>query len=399
MFKSIMSMIAVRGISLVFPLLLIPLQLKLLGISQYGEYNVLFAISSIGAIFINYGFDYSVSRDIARINGIISKISYICSCAFFCKLLNFIIVSMGLLVYCYIYKQLASFYIISVFLFSQVLIPIYVFQGMKKMQYLIYNTFFLNTIFLVVIITLLFFDCHVSSSSLFLIYSLVNLLAAIQMIYYIKHKYALYLTLVSYLEIIDHYKKGSWIFLSRVMSSGLSQWSIVILSSVLSPAILGVYTLADKLVRASNSFFYAVQQATYPYFCNKEKGSKLRTIMIALVSFSVIANILIFFMKDIIILFFPVLANYYQPLMIMFVSLIPMSISGMIGVNYLLANDCNKLFAAILGIAAVFNISMLYLYVVNNSIIRAAVVMFMTEGLVATMMVIAMWHRERKYGR
>ncbi|EIA1389547.1 oligosaccharide flippase family protein, partial [Escherichia coli] len=131
MLKSILSMITVRGITLVFPLFLIPLQLKLLGISQYGEYNLLFAISAIGSIFINYGFDYSTSRDIVRSEGVLFKISYICSSAFYCKLLNFLLVTSVMFIIYLSKEGLEKFFVISVFLFSQVLIPIYAFQGMK----------------------------------------------------------------------------------------------------------------------------------------------------------------------------------------------------------------------------------------------------------------------------
>ena len=75
-----------------------------------------------------------------------------------------------------------------------------------------------------------------------------------------------------------------------------------------------------------------------------------------------------------------------------------MCISGMIGVNYLLATDQNKIFAFILGVAAIFNIVILYLYVTTDSMEKAALVMLTTESLVAIMMYVAMWLKERKNG-
>ncbi|MCV5068307.1 oligosaccharide flippase family protein [Escherichia coli] len=398
MLKSILSMITVRGITLVFPLFLIPLQLKLLGISQYGEYNLLFAISAIGSIFINYGFDYSTSRDIVRSEGVLFKISYICSSAFYCKLLNFLLVTSVMFIIYLSKEGLEKFFVISVFLFSQVLIPIYAFQGMKKMEYLIYNTIFLNISFLLIILYFLYCNYEITSSNLFLIYSIINLIAALQMLCYLNRKYSIKLTAVSIADIVQQYKNGSWIFLSRVMSSGLSQWTIVILSTIFNPTLLGIYTLSDKLVRAGNSFFYAVQQATYPYFCSQKSNENLTKIMVVLVVLAVLALAMFCGLKDFIIYFFPALSDYYASVIIMFSSLIPMCISGMIGVNYLLATDQNKIFAFILGVAAIFNIVILYLYVTTDSMEKAALVMLTTESLVAIMMYVAMWLKERKNG-
>ncbi|ELY4000593.1 oligosaccharide flippase family protein, partial [Cronobacter dublinensis] len=76
MLKSILSMILVRGLTLIFPLVLIPLQIKLLGINQYGYYNVLLAYGSIAAVFLNFGFDYTVSRNIARVYENIRMVSH-----------------------------------------------------------------------------------------------------------------------------------------------------------------------------------------------------------------------------------------------------------------------------------------------------------------------------------
>ncbi|EOG6120420.1 oligosaccharide flippase family protein, partial [Cronobacter malonaticus] len=93
MLKSILSMVLVRGLTLFFPLLLIPLQIKLLGIDQYGYYNVLLAYGSIASVFLNFGFDYTVSRNISRVYDNIKMVSHYYSVALVSKTFLFIGVS------------------------------------------------------------------------------------------------------------------------------------------------------------------------------------------------------------------------------------------------------------------------------------------------------------------
>lgn len=170
---------------------------------------------------------------------------------------------------------------------------------------------------------------------------------------------------------------------SRIMSTGLSQWSIIVLSSVLGPENLGVYTLADKLVRASNSFFYAIQQATYPYFCNRMEKSIFLKVTVTLFFLSIMAVILFYSMWGYVIYYFPILDNHLSSVLIMFFAIVPMSISGMLGVNFLLAKDYNKEFAFILALAAGYNISMLSMYISRDSLTDASMVLLSTEIIIA----------------
>ncbi|QMB05662.1 oligosaccharide flippase family protein [Citrobacter freundii] len=397
MLKAIFSMVVVRGMTLVFPIALIPLQLKILGISLYGEYNVLIAISAIGSVFISYGFDYSISRNISRVESELKEICNIVTVVFYCKLINYLVILLFVFVYFYSVGKLDDFYVMAIFLFSQVLVPIYVFQGMKRMEYLIFNTLFLNVLFLLVLTVSLFSHVKLNSNEMFLIYAVINLIAAIQMVFYINKKLQIHVTKIKIMDVIYQYRNGGWIFFSRIMSTGLSQWSIIVLSSVLGPENLGVYTLADKLVRASNSFFYAIQQATYPYFCNRMEKSIFLKVTVTLFFLSIMAVILFYSMWGYVIYYFPILDNHLSSVLIMFFAIVPMSISGMLGVNFLLAKDYNKEFAFILALAAGYNISMLSMYISRDSLTDASMVLLSTEIIIAFFMVLMVLIKMRKY--
>ncbi|EOD3493731.1 oligosaccharide flippase family protein [Cronobacter malonaticus] len=386
MLKSILSMVLVRGLTLFFPLLLIPLQIKLLGIDQYGYYNVLLAYGSIASVFLNFGFDYTVSRNISRVYDNIKMVSHYYSVALVSKTFLFIGVSIVIALIFFYKGQIKHSIGIIIFCVSQVVMPVYLFQGLRRMGYLVYNTLFCNFAFCFFLFFLVFIHGNATSVYLYTVYSIINLISSFLMIYIIHKKLDIKLVKVGFKDVYLQMKDGMWIFFSRIMSMGLSQLSIILLSGLLNPTLLGVYSLADKLVRAANSIFYAFQQATYPYFCSNAPRKNFIGLTIALVIMALLGVFVLYFSENILIHFFPELKSSFMIVILMFTALIPMALSGMIGVNFLLAQDHNRSFTICLCIGALWNIIMLKFYVTRNSILDAAFALVSTEIVVVVAM-------------
>lgn len=389
MLKSILSMIMVRGLTLVFPLILIPLQIKLLGINQYGYYNVLLAFGAIASVIVNFGFDYTASRNISRVYDDRELVSHYYSVAMISKAILFLTVSI-VIISIFAYRgEIKNSIGVIIFCSSQVIMPVYLFQGIRKMGYLVYNTIFLNFAFCIFLFYLISLGEQITSGHLYTGYAIINLMSALLMTWIIYKKLNVRLSKVEFKDVNLQLKDGLWIFFSRLMSMGLSQLSIILLSSLLNPTLLGIYSLADKLVRAANSIFYAFQQATYPYFCNNASRKNFLTLTIILVIIAAVGVFTLLLAEDIILRFFPELSSNFMTVMIMFSSLIPMALSGMLGVNFLLAQDHNRPFAISLCVGALWNIIMLKYYVTSNSLKEAALTLVSTEIVVVLAMLIS----------
>lgn len=382
-------MIMVRGLTLFFPLILIPLQIKLLGIDQYGYYNVLLAFGAIASVFVNFGFDYTASRNISRVYEDRNLVSHYYSVAMISKAILFTTVSVVIIMIFILRGETKNSIGVIIFCFSQVIMPVYLFQGIRKMGYLVYNTIFLNFAFCCFILYLINFREQTTSGPLYAGYAIINLLSSLLMTWIIYKKLNVKLSKVEFKDVNLQLKDGLWIFFSRVMSMGLSQLSIILLSSLLNPTLLGVYSLADKLVRAANSIFYAFQQATYPYFCNNASRKNFLILTIALVIMAALGVLTLLLAKDILLSFFPELSSSFMIVIIMFSSLIPMALSGMLGVNFLLAQDHNRPFAISLCIGALWNIMMLRYFVTPNSLKDAALTLVSTEVVVVVAMLVS----------
>lgn len=387
-------MAIVRVITLGFPLLIIPLLIKTLGLENYGRYAVIFAISNVVAAFINYGFDYTASRDFARTEKQHEKdelFSIFLICKSIVALLTFLIIIFISAIKSYALWDVSAILLYSI---SQVLIPIYVFQGLKKMQYLIFNTVFLNVSYLIFLLFILYRGYGLTSGALFFSYALINLIAAIAMIIYIRKVFFIRIKPVRFNRVKDKFSEGFAIFVSRIFSMGISQVGIIALSHTLNPTALGYYAVGDKLIRATNSIFYAFQQATYPYFCKDRQIKKFNQLLVLLVIGAVVGVLAINLFSDFIAFSLLRLNENGYIFSIISWTLIPMAISGMIGVNYLLANNMNKIFSGSLLFGAIVNLTLLYFLSRIYSWHGAVYATLITETLIALVMVAIYFHKE-----
>lgn len=394
MLKSIFSMAVVRVITLGFPLLIIPLLIKILGLENYGRYAVIFAISNVVAAFINYGFDYTASRDFARTEKQHEQ-NQLFSIFLICKSIVAVIIFF-IIIFISTIKNYALWDVSATLLYSisQVIIPIYVFQGLKKMGYLIFNTLFLNISYLIFLLFILYKGYDLTSGALFFSYALINLIAAIAMVIYIRSVFSIKIKPVHLNTVKEKFSEGFAIFISRIFSMGISQVGIIALSHTLNPTALGYYAVGDKLIRATNSIFYAFQQATFPYFCKDRQIKKFNQLMVLLVIGAVSGVLVINLFSDFIAFSLLHLNKSGYIFSIISWALIPMAISGMIGINYLLANNMNKIFSGTLLFGAIVNLALLYSLSRVYSWHGAVYATLITETLIALIMVAIYFHNE-----
>ncbi|AIX73217.1 oligosaccharide flippase family protein [Mixta calida] len=399
MIKSIFSMAVVRLLTLGFPLVIIPLLIRILGLDNYGHYAVIFAIATILGTIINYGFDYTASRDLSLAKSEKEK-SQLFSIFLICKIIIFIfLLVLGILVALYKSYPLWDMAALLIYSLSQVITPVYVFQGLKRMEYLIINSLILNVTYLILLLFISANGYIISSGFLFCCYGAISSIAALAMLVYIHKYFHIYFIKVNGKQIKQKFQDGLAIFFSRMCSMSLSQVGLVILAHTLSSSALGYYAVGDKVVRASNSIFYAFQQATYPYFCEKKESKKFSLLLLFLVVSAMIGVLVINYMSDYIATI--LLHAEYDGKVFQYISwsLIPMAISGMIGVNYLLANGMNKTFSVLLFSGAVINLILLFLLSQKYSWQGAVFAMIGTETFIALTMTIIYIFKEHFPGR
>ena len=81
--KNFGYLVLTKGIDFILPLVLWPFLIKALGIETFGILSFVLAVSLYFGAFMQYGFNITAVRDVARVRGDRFKLSRICMSYFF----------------------------------------------------------------------------------------------------------------------------------------------------------------------------------------------------------------------------------------------------------------------------------------------------------------------------
>jgi PST family polysaccharide transporter len=86
LFKNIFSISAVKIFDYILPILVIPYIVRIIGVTNFGKVSVAQSFISYFSILINFGFNYSITREIAINREDKKKLSSLFSTTIFTKL-------------------------------------------------------------------------------------------------------------------------------------------------------------------------------------------------------------------------------------------------------------------------------------------------------------------------
>ena len=151
--------------------------------------------------------------------------------------------------------------------------PIWFFQGMQKMQYLIFYSFFSKGIAAVLIFSL------VNYREDYLIVNPIiggmDFLATLIIIIIAKNKFKLSFFLPGIKNIKEQTKKSFFMFTSIFFSNISTNLGVIILGNFVSPIDLGIYSVAERAILLIKQFPLIIFQAVYPHVSRMWIESKI----------------------------------------------------------------------------------------------------------------------------
>jgi polysaccharide transporter, PST family len=256
----------IKVISMVFPLILIPIIISTVGDENYGKYVYSFAIIQLLKLVINYGFQFTGTRDIARSINNKKYISKISSEIIALSLILSILASIVLVVIGFIYYEDRWLYFFGIgTLFGYALQSAWFFQGMQKM----YIISILSLVMKVTIVAcvVLFIKEKDHFIYLNLIESIAYLLTGlISIVFIIRNKCQINLLRVRVKHLFSQLKKGYKIFTSTILISLYREANIIILVQFGDFKLVAYYSIAEKIIKSIQSAGQPISQALFPYF-------------------------------------------------------------------------------------------------------------------------------------
>lgn len=264
--ENIFSLGLINGINLLIPLVTLPYLIKTVGIGNYGAYSIVYAMLQYGILFTAYGFSFSTTQQIAQNRENLDEVTKIMNATLISRILIMLayIIVMGTVCLIAYPKEYFIMYLWGLgIVLGDILNPTWVYQGMEKMRFMTVINLISKTIFTVLIFV---FIKHTEDYPYITLLNSVGYLMAGGISLIMAYRtFDLSFKFPSRSDIVHQFQSGWYIFLSTISMNLYRNSNIFILGFFLSPSLVGIYSGAEKVIKAFQAIVYPISNALFPY--------------------------------------------------------------------------------------------------------------------------------------
>jgi PST family polysaccharide transporter len=276
-FKNFSALMTLQLGNTVLALIIMPYLINTLGISKYGLYSFAFAISMYLVIVTDYGFGFtgvkliSVNRNnLNKVSGIFHSIQII---KIIILLILLVIYSLAILFIETLSENKELFFLSFGILIGQTIIPIWFFQGMEKMKYI---TVINLSIRLISLILILVFVKQPEDINLAIASQAFGFLfAGVLSVFIAYAKFDLKPSFPKKTDVFHLISSSKDMFFSSLSLSLYKNFNLIFLGFLSTNTEVGIYSAAEKIIKAAHSLTAPLSQAIYPNM--SLKFSELKT--------------------------------------------------------------------------------------------------------------------------
>ncbi len=297
LFDNFLSLSLLQLINYIVPLVTFPYLVRVLGVEQFGLFAFVMAVINYGVIITDYGFDLTATKHISSHSGDRERINEVFSSVILIKAamaFTFLLLLILLIVTVEKFSAHAELYYIAFgVVVGQVLFPGWFFQGIEKMRYIT----ILNALSKILFAAAIFMFVHSSDdlSLVLLSNALGGIVAGVAALRVAHSRFGVRFSLQP-LHRLRFYLHDAWyIFTSRVAVQLYQSINLIILGFFASNAVVGYYSVAEKIVQAIGTIMASMTRALYPYLNRLYEYSYTlfyrRNILLSLLIFALMAPV------------------------------------------------------------------------------------------------------------
>ncbi len=264
---NILWLYVLQGLNYAIPIIVLPYLIRVLGVERYGSIAFAQAFAQYFTIATDYGFNFSATKQVARIRGERDQVSRLFWAVMFIKAM---LMCAGIVVLVAIVQLVPRFhqdellYVLAyVAVVGSVLFPAWLFQGMEQMRYISIITGSAR----VMAMLLLFVFVRRPSDYLAAvsIQSAGTLLAGCIGFAWAVKSFAIRRRLPSRSELSRCLQDGWHLFLSTAAVTMYTNTNVFLVGILAGNTQAGLFSAAEKLIRAIQGLLLPVTQAIYPH--------------------------------------------------------------------------------------------------------------------------------------
>ncbi|TXE14762.1 oligosaccharide flippase family protein [Algoriphagus aquimarinus] len=260
----------IQSSNVLITIISMPLLIQGIGVDQFGLVNLSLSVIVLLNILVGFGYNLSAPREVAINQQNKLALSHIVSNIFSAKILLAAIASLVIIIGVFGFNLFQEYQIILVFslmlLFSEATLPLWFFQGMEKMKLVSIANIFSKLLFLMGIV--LFIHNPEQSKWVNFLMGFFGMGVNLFLLVYIRTFLGIKFYRPEFLAIWKSLKENGLFFFSNLASHISINGGLIILSFFSNAEILGMYSLAERVMMVLRIFPPMVVQAIYPN-CSK----------------------------------------------------------------------------------------------------------------------------------
>jgi O-antigen/teichoic acid export membrane protein len=302
--ENFLSLSVLKLLGYIFPLLTLPYLARVIGVDKFGEIAFAASIIMYFQTLVDFGFNYSAVRDIARNRDNTVRISKIFSTIIVARIILMVICLFILLILIFFvplfYENRLILLLTFLYVPGSIILTDWFFQAMEEMKYIT----FLNLLSKLLFTVLVFVIIKKESDYIFqpLLIAFGDFISGIVSIPLILKKYKLKLEFPAFRDIFIAIK-GSWnIFICLFLPNLYSNFSVILLKTIGGSTPTGIFSGGYRFIDLVDQLTLVLSRTFYPFLSRRFDMHK--TYVKISFSISVLAGLCLFFGADLLIKIF-----------------------------------------------------------------------------------------------
>ncbi len=276
--KNIAYLTVVQAANYIIPFITIPYITRVVGLENFGLIEYASSLVSYFVLMINFGFDTTATRKIARLKGDFERISVVFSHIYLLKsalfVISLLIFGVLLIAVPTLREEAALLSFAFLINFGFLLFPLWLFQGLQQLKQVALWTFLSKTLVAILVFIL------IQEKADYLYYpllgSLGQILIGVIALLYIRTKMSIKWQRPRTALLILYLKEGFGLFKINLVVNLYSTTNIILVKFLMSPAQAGLYAGAHKLIFVANTLILGpFTQAFFPHIASLFRSNKV----------------------------------------------------------------------------------------------------------------------------
>jgi len=274
--KNITALFILQGANYLLPLITIPYLVRVLGADNFGRIAFAQALITYFVILTDYGFNLSATKAVAQVRDDKEALSRLASAVMLIKMFLMIVgffIMIGIVFAVPDWRADWSLFAwVYLMVVGSALFPVWLFQGLERMRHITAFTIFARLLIVIATFTLVQHasDYHLAAA----LQASAMVIAGIMVFIALPRIVSIHWHWPGVHEIRRVMSEGWHVFVASFAGNVANSSNIFFLGLVTTPAIVGYFAAAEKLIRAVQGLIYPVSQAVYPHVTGLLKTSQ-----------------------------------------------------------------------------------------------------------------------------